>query len=90
MDLQFYNMRIAVNAAMRKMSANQTRRYRTLVGEKIWASMNDGQKQEAGRIFYQSGDYARLGLSVARRCARGAPQTYRLAMPQPNSDVASG
>lgn len=90
MNMQFVDMRVAVSTAVRKMSANQTRRYRTLVGEKLWASMTYRQKQEAGRNFYRSGEYTRVGLSVARRCSDGVPQTYRLATPQLDSDTAVG
>ncbi|NML62763.1 hypothetical protein HHL21_17090 [Massilia sp. RP-1-19] len=68
----------AIACGILKISILHTRTCRALAGA-IWNELTDKEKQEFGRAFYHSGEYARLGLSVARRCGEGSAQTYRLA-----------
>jgi hypothetical protein len=68
----------AIGCGILKISTVHTRTCRALAGA-IWNDLTDKEKQEFGRAFYHSGAYTRLGLSVARRCGKGAAQTYRLA-----------
>jgi hypothetical protein len=44
-----------------------------------WKHFTNAQKQAIGRVVFRSGEYMRLGLTVASYCKNGSAQTYRLA-----------
>jgi hypothetical protein len=70
----------AIVRGVTRMRGRQIRTCRSMAG-KDWDILTDQEKREFGKEFYNSGQYARVGLTVARRCHDSVAQSYRLAKP---------